>query len=160
MASASFTAPDVTAGTTETLTFRLTVSDGPLASTDDVDVLVSENQILAGRLFYELPQPNPNCRGLNFNNLLQKPVRRMTVLLLDSGNNVLDSTVSADDGSYQFSAVPPNTDVRIRVRAELVQAGAQSWEAYVRDNTAHTGGVPQINQRPIYEVQWGSDEYR
>ena len=154
MASASFTAPEVTAGSPETLTFRLTVSDGPLASTDDVDVLVSENQILAGRLFYELPQPNPICHGLNFNNLLQKPVRRMTVLLLDSANTVLDTSTTGDDGSYQFSSVPQNTNVRVRVRAELVQSGAQSWQVYVRDNTSHTNGVPQLNLRPIYEVQW------
>jgi hypothetical protein len=154
MASASFMSPDVTAGSPETLTFRLTVSDGSFITTDDIDVVVSENQLLAGRLFYELPPPNAACRGLDFNNVLEKPARRMTVLLLDSSNAVLDTTVTADDGYYQFSAVPQNTNVRVRIRAELVQSGVQSWEVNVRDNTAHTNGVPQINQRPIYEVQW------
>ena len=154
MASASFTSPDVTAGSPETLSFQLTVSDGSLTTTDDVDIVVSESQILAGQLFYELPQPNPGCLGLNFNNILEKPARRMRVSLLDSGGAVLDSTITADDGSYQFLAVPPNTDVRIRVRAELVEAGSPSWEVYVRDNTSHTNGDPQLNQRPVYEVQW------
>ena len=155
MAAASFMAPDVTAGSPETLTFRLTVSDGTLSSTDDIDVVVSQNQFLAGRLFYELPQPNPGCRGLDFSNILEKPARGMTVLLLDAANNVLDTTTTSYDGSYRFSPVPPSTDVRIRVRAELVQSGTQSWVVYVRDNTSHTNGVPQINERPIYEVQWG-----
>ena len=111
-------------------------------------------QLLSGRLFYELPQPKLQCRGLNFSNVLQMPVRRMTVLLLDSANTVLDTTISGDDGSYQFSDVPPSTNVRVRVRAELVQSGAQSWEVYVRDNTSHTNGTPQLNERPIYDVQW------
>ncbi len=124
------------------------------SSGSDDDVPVSENQLLAGRLFYELPQPNASCIGLNFNNPPEKPARRMTVMLLDSANTVLDTSTTGDDGSYQFSGVPQNTDVRVRVRAELVQSGAQSWEVYVRDNTSHTNGVPQINQRPIYEVQW------
>lgn len=154
-AAASFMAPDVTPGSPETLTFQLTVSDGTLSTTDEVDVVVAQNQFLAGRLFYELPQPNPNCQGLNFNNILEKPARRMTVMLLDSGGSILDTSTTDDDGSYRFSAVPENTDVRIRVRAELVQSGVQSWEVYVRDNTSHANGVPRINQRPIYEVQWG-----
>jgi hypothetical protein len=155
MASASFTAPDVASGSPETLTFQLAVSDGSFSTTDTVNVLVSQSQVLAGRLFYELPQPNGNCRGLDFNNVLEKPARRMTVLLLDAANNVVDTSVTGDDGSYQFFDVPRNTDVRIRVRAELVQSGAQSWEVYVRDNMSHTNGVPQLDQRPIYEVQWG-----
>jgi hypothetical protein len=154
MAAASFMAPDVIAGSPETLTFQLTVSDGSLDSTDTIDVVVSQSQFLAGQLFYELPQPNADCRGLNFSNVLQKPARRMTVLLLDASNNVLDTSTTGDDGSYRFSSVPPNTDVRVRIRAELVQSGAQSWQVYVRDNTSHTNGVPRINERPIYEVQW------
>ena len=132
MAAASFMAPDVTAGSPETLTFRLTVSDGTLSSTDDIDVVVSQNQFLAGRLFYELPQPNPGCRGLDFSNILEKPARGMTVLLLDAANNVLDTTTTSYDGSYRFSPVPPSTDVRIRVRAELVQSGTQSGCAGTR----------------------------
>ncbi len=156
MASASFTAPDVTAGSPETLTFELTVSDGRFNTTDTVDIVVAESQVLAGRLFYELPPPNAACRGLDFNNLIQKPARRMTVMLLDPANNVLDTTTSGDDGSYQFIDVPQNTNVRVRVRAELVQAGTPSWQVYVRDNTSHTNGVPQLDQRPVYEVQWAA----
>ena len=154
MASASFTAPDVVVGSPETLTFELTVSDGSLSTTDIVDVVVSQRQFLAGQLFYELPQPHADCRGLNFNDVLQKPARRMTVLLLDASNNILDTTTTGDDGSYRFSDVPHNTDVRVRIRAEMLQSGVQSWTVYVRDNTSHTNGLPQINQRPIYEVQW------
>lgn len=112
------------------------------------------SQVLSGQLFYELPQPNAGCQGLNFNNVLEMPVRRMGVSLLDSGGTVLDSTVTGDDGSYRFDGVPENTDVRIRVRAQLVESGTPRWEVYVRDNTSHTNGDPQLNERPIYEVQW------
>lgn len=43
-AAASFSAPDVTAGTPETLRFRLTVSDGELSTNATVDITVEENE--------------------------------------------------------------------------------------------------------------------
>ena len=132
----------------------LAACGGGSDSSDTDDIVESQDQSLAGHIFYELPQPQPDCRGLNFNKVLQMPARRMTVLLLDAANSILDRSTTGDDGSYRFSDVPPNTDVRVRVRAELLQSGAQSWEVYVRDNTSHTNGVPQLDQRPIYEVQW------
>ena len=108
---------------------------------------------VAGRLTYERPLPNQGCRGYDFSFIFDRPVRRATALLLDAANNVLGTTQTDDDGNYSFTGVPANTDVRIRVRAELVQdSGPQTWEVYVRDNTSNT--AVGLENRPIYEVQW------
>ena len=70
-------------------------------------------------------------------------MRLATVWLLDAANTVLAETTTDLDGNYEFSTVNAFTDVRVRVRAELVQtAGPQTWEVYVRDNTADGKGPP------------------
>jgi hypothetical protein len=159
-AQPSFTAPDVAPGAIERLTFELTVDDGTDAATDSVTVNVSEFQSLvtvAGRLTYEFPRPDAACR-LNFASPDLLPVRLATVLLLDAAGNRLAASTTDIDGNYSFSGITANTDVRVRVRAELVQtSGPQTWEVYVRDNvwdTATMGPAPSLPDRPIYEVQW------
>ena len=156
-ATPSFTAPDVGPGAIVALTFELTVDDGRDTATDIVVVSVSEPLSLvsvAGRLTYERPLPNQGCRGYDFSFVFDRPVRRATVLLLDAANNILGTTQTDDDGNYSFADVPANTDVRVRVRAELVQdSGPQTWEVYVRDNTSNTSSP--LPSRPIYAIQWG-----
>ena len=155
--TASFTAPDVAPGTTITLTFQLTVTDGAASATDTVVVNVVEALSLvtvSGRLTYERPGFNFRCRGLDFNNITLEPVRRATVLLLDSAGNELAASRTDDNGTYAFAGINANTDVRVRVRAELLQtSGPQTWEVYVRDNTVDTG--PSFATRPIYVIEWG-----
>jgi hypothetical protein len=108
---------------------------------------------VSGVVNYEFPPPNtaPSiCDGLDFNAVQTRPIRRATVQLLQSpGDAVLGSRVSSETGAYSFT-VATQTDVKLRVRAELKQGGAQSWDVEVRDNTLHTNGQPVLNQRALY----------
>lgn len=154
-----FTSPDVATGVTETLTFELTVSDGTDSATDTVNVRVSEGLAavtVAGKLTYEFVPPNTNCRGLNFNAIETRPIRGVTVQLVDANDdtNVFDTSITDDNGDYSFSDVASSTDVRIRVRAELKRAGTPGWDVEVRDNTSATGDP--LDQRPVYVIQWPS----
>ena len=106
---------------------------GPTNSAPSAPVMVS------GTLNYEFVRPNyvgpPNdCRGLNFNDIETRPIRGATVQLLSAGGAVLQSTTASDSGTYSFSNVDANTDVSIRVRAELKQTGTPGWDIEVRDN--------------------------
>jgi len=153
-ASASFTAPDVAAGSPEVLTFQLSVSDPDgLNSTDQVSVTVQEppsNVLISGNLLYEFPPPNPMCQGLNFAGTELRPIRQATVQLLDAAaTTVLDSTVSDDAGAYTMTA-PGGTDVIVRIRAELKRAGAAPWDVEVRNNVDTSPTAPPLDQRPIY----------
>jgi len=60
---------------------------------------------------------------------------------------VLGSASTSETGSYAF-VVPGSTEVFLRVRAELKQGGAQSWDVEVRDNTMNTGSP--LTARPLY----------
>ena len=153
MANASFVAPNVAAGG-ETLTFQLAVNDGTATAADTVDVTVSEAAAVvtvSGIVSYEFVPPNNNCQGLNFGSIQTRPIRAATVQLIDAGGgNVIDSTVAADDGGYSFSNVDGNTDVRLRVRAELKRTGAPSWDVEVRDNVDTSPSPPPLGSRPLY----------
>jgi hypothetical protein len=163
-AQSSFTAPGVTAGNTLILGFQLTVDDGITSATDSVEVTVSEGLpvvTVAGKLQYEFVPPNANCRGLNFNRIQQRPIRGATVQLLDGHNetNVLDTARTDANGDYAFSNVAADTDVRIRVRAELKKTGSPGWDVEVRDNVLKNPddpNAPRLSNRALYVVQWDS----
>ena len=160
-AMASFTAPDVVAGSPEMLTFQLTVSDGMASSTDSVNVTVAEPQVqvmVSGTVNYEFVPPEANCSGLNFAGTFNRPIRGATVQLLDSGNNVLSTMIAGDDGSYAFNNIDANTIVRLRVRAELQQAGTPGWDVEVRDNfiagasDSDVPAPPALGTRALYTL--------
>jgi hypothetical protein len=155
-ANADFVAPDVAAGVPEVLTFQLTVTDAAgLASSDTVEVTVQEPAAavtISGIMQYEFPPPNAGCNGLNFGNIQLRPIRQATVQVLDdSGTNVLDSDVTDDLGAYSVT-VNASTNVILRVRAEIKQAGTPSWDVEVRNNVVDPAdpNPPALDQRPIY----------
>jgi len=156
-AQASFTAPDVAAGSPETLTFELRVSDGTASATDSVAITVEEpgaTVTVSGTVSYEFVPPNPNCNGLNFGATMDRPVRSATVQLIKaSDDTIIDSTVSSDLGDYSFSGVEKNTIVRVRARAELKRQGTPGWDVEVRNNVDTKPNPPPLASRPIYVIE-------
>lgn len=95
-----------------------------------------------------MPQRALNCDGLNFTSPTLRPIRGATVEIVDATNNaVLGTDVTDASGDYA-ATVDPNTDVFVRVRSELKQAGSPSWDVEVRNNTLSTN-LP-LAQRPLY----------
>jgi hypothetical protein len=160
-AAASFLAPDVIAGSPEVLTFELTVSDGRASATDAVIITVQEPAgvvSVSGRINYEFVPPAANCRGLDFNDTIVRPVRGATVQLIDTLNDsVLASTVADGEGNYAFAGVDAGITVRLRVRAELKKtAGTARWDVDVRDNVDRGANPPPLQQRPLYVIESGN----
>ncbi|MDX1499213.1 MAG: hypothetical protein R3176_04920 [Woeseiaceae bacterium] len=159
-ATASFTAPDVAAGSPEVLTFELTVSDGQVPVRDSVNITVREPgspSRIAGTVSYEFVPPNANCRGLNFAATETRPMRQVTVQLLDSASgSVLATTVADDAGEYAFDDVDNVNPVRLRVRAELKKTnGLTRWDVEVRDNVDTGPSPPPLASRPLYVLESG-----
>jgi hypothetical protein len=109
---------------------------------------------ISGTVQYEFVPPNANCQGLDFASTLVKPIRGATVQLVDASNTELARTVSGDDGSYSFANVAANTDVRLRVRAELKRTGSPGWDVEVRDNVVdpNDSNPPALADRPLYAM--------
>lgn len=147
----TFAAPVVT-GAPITLEFALEVDDGPFSDTDNVLIIISGaagTATVSGRVNYQFVPPNANCAGLNFAGTISRPIRHATLQLLDSATGtVLASGMSNDAGEYTLVGLETNRNVRLRVRAELKQAGAPGWDVEVRDNTGST--TQALPSRPLY----------
>jgi len=160
IAEPSFTSPDVAPNATETLSFQLTIGDGADSASDTVDILVQEalSQVtIAGTVSYEWVPTSHNgntCFGLDFAATTSRPIRAAPVQLLDAGNAVLATTVAGEDGSYSFDNIAANTDVRVRVRAELQRTGSPNWDVQVRDNIDDPNFPLPLQNRPLYAAQW------
>jgi hypothetical protein len=72
-------------------------------------------------------------QGLVYSQTAAAPARGVTVELLQ-GSSVTASTTTDALGRYSFGNVAPNTDVSVRVRAEMLRVGTPSWEFSVVDN--------------------------
>jgi hypothetical protein len=109
---------------------------------------------VSGIVAYEFVPPNAQCQGLNFSGIQVRPIRAATVQLLDSNGAVIDTTTSDDSGNYLFVDVASNTDVRLRIRAELKRSGQPGWDVDVRDNVVDLQDTspPTLESRPLYTI--------
>lgn len=108
---------------------------------------------ISGKAQYQLPPPEPGCIGLDFGAVQLRPIRQATIQLVAAlDDSVLDSAVTDDTGGFSLTT-DPETNVYIRVRAELKRTGAPAWDVEVRDNTVTetaTGTPLDLAQRPLY----------
>jgi PKD repeat protein len=115
-------------GATANTTRTVTVTDGPPPDT----------VTLSGQVTYDRVPFETSGDGLDYAGTEALPARGVVVQLLNSGGTALATTVTGDDGRYQFNA-PASTSVRVRVRARLLRtsggAGQPGWDVRVNDNT-------------------------
>lgn len=101
----------------------------PSQSQPPIDVTVS------GSLMFERVPLNPNTNGLDYNNSFNQPIRGAIVQLLGANGAVLQTARADETGRYSFT-VTSDTQVRVSVRAELLETGANDFDVQVRDNTS------------------------
>ncbi len=108
---------------------------------------------ISGRAFYEFPPPRAGCQGLDFDAVQQRPIRQASVQVLDAATDaVLDAGVTTDTGEFELT-VTGNTQVYIRVRAELKRTGNPGWDVEVRDNAFTGNGTLNLEERPLYALE-------
>jgi hypothetical protein len=108
---------------------------------------------VSGTVSYEFVPPNAGCSGLNFSATIVRPVRGATVVMLNSSDGEMARTIASETGAYSFANVAPDTQVRIRVLAELKASGTASWDVEVRDNFDTSPTAPPLASRPLYSME-------
>ena len=147
------------AGNEGTGTLTVTMTPEPVAS----------NVTVSGKLTYDRVPFNTSTNGLNFNGVVQLPIRQAPVELLNAAGTVLESTVSDDNGDYSFT-VESGQDVRVRVRSEVQKGAPNEINLKVVDNTSSDAlyalqgtlaEVPNVNQRRDLNAGsgWGGSSY-
>jgi len=120
---------------TGTDSFTFTVNDG---TTDSTEATVSINIVnssvnLTGKITYDYVPGSAS--GLDYANIVQKPVRNAVIELIDDNGNVLQETRTDVDGNYTFENISSNSEVKVRISAKMLQTGTPAWDVKVVDNT-------------------------
>lgn len=89
---------------------------------------------ISGNLSYDFVPHNSNNIGLDYAATEARPIRGVTVELLNENAQIIAQTEASASGSYQFN-VAANTLVQVRVKAHLVNSGLPGWDVSVNDNT-------------------------
>ena len=106
-------------------------SPSPPPSSSSVDKVV-----LSGKITYDFV-PFSSNGGLDYNNIIKKPIRGTVVDAVDAGGSVIATAISDSTGAYSMS-IAKSQKVKIRVSAKMYQAvatGKSSWDFEVKDNT-------------------------
>ncbi len=91
---------------------------------------------ISGRITYDRVPHEAVGGGLDYDAITVMPVRGANLVLLDGSGDAINKTKTDDNGEYQIEA-PENTNVRIRVLAELQNTGeAPNWDISATDNTS------------------------
>ena len=104
-----------------------TVSAAPPPSPTVSSVTVS------GKLTYDRV-PHAQDSTLDYANTAALPIRGVIVEAVDGAEQVIASTTSDEAGAYRLS-VDADTDIRLRVKAQLLSTSAARWDVKVTDNT-------------------------
>ena len=123
---------------------------------------------VSGQVTFDFVPAVPG-QGLSYAGTVARPARGVTVELLQAGA-VSASTTTTPTGDYSFAGVPANTEVSLRVRAELLRVGAPSWDFRVVDNlnsdalytlagAAFNTGEASVTRNLHAASGWGGSSY-
>jgi len=124
---------------------------------------------LSGQITYDRV-PHTTSSGLDYANTVKSPARGVIVEAVSAAGSVLETTSSDINGNYSFT-LEPNTDIRIRTKAQIFSNASVSWDFKVTDNTqsnqlyvlqgslASTGSAAQQSRNLHAPHGWSSQGY-
>lgn len=92
----------------------------------------SGNIVLSGTITFDRV-PHASDHSLDYSNITQAPARGVTIQAV-CGSQTYATGKTGSDGSYSLS-VPNQSDMQLRVLAQMKQSGTPSWDFSVVDNT-------------------------
>jgi len=130
---------------------------------------IGNSVALTGKATYESV---PNTNGpLVYSATSVKPVRGAMLEVLDATSSAQLAVTTTDDSGAYSVAVPANTAIVVRVRAQLTRTGSfPSWDVSVRDNTqgnalysmqssAFSSGATALTRDLRADTGWGGASY-
>ena len=91
---------------------------------------------VTGRISYDKVPFSAAGQGLDYNSIIDAPVRGAVVEAIDnaSGTTILATTTTDANGAYSLTP-PTGQAFFLRVKAQLLQSGAPSWNFRIVNNT-------------------------
>jgi hypothetical protein len=149
-------------------------SDGGITETATKNVTILDaggtNVSISGKIRFE-SVPTTQSNGLDYSSIIKKPCRGIVVeAIRTSDETVIDSTSTDSSGVYRVS-VPSNTEISIKLKAQMVKTGTPSWDFRIVDNTddkslysavgsSFDSGTVNISNKSYYmPCGWGGTSY-
>jgi hypothetical protein len=105
---------------------------------------------VSGRISYDKVPFATFGQGLDYNSVIDAPVRGAVVEAIDNSNGTTILATTTTDASGNYSFTPPNSTFFLRVKAQLLQAGSPGWNFRVVNNT---------NSDALYAMQSAARTY-
>ena len=133
----SGTAVTAAVAVTTIYTLTCTGTGGSASNSTTVSVAPSGSLTVSGQVTFDRVPFSATARGgLDYTRTTPAPARGVSVEGIAASNgSVLASATTDASGLYSF-VVAPNTDLFVRVKAQMQRAGSPGWSFSVRDNTA------------------------
>ena len=131
--SSTITPPPMSAAPTATSTSAptTTMTPSPTPTTS-----VSAPQVtLNGKITFDNVPHNDQGLGLDYSSTFQAPARGVVVSLVDANNNVIDQTITNQNGDYEFT-VASSINIKVQAFANLLAPTGRDWDVKVTDNTS------------------------
>lgn len=109
---------------------------GDNQSSDHSNVIQPETEEITGRITFDLVPFNTITSGLNYSQTKVSPARGILVEAMDASANKVGSTTTDSNGYFSLN-VDANSNLRLRVSAQLKQTSDPSWDVKVTDNTSN-----------------------
>lgn len=167
-----YTAPTTTSDLTDTCT--ATVSDAAgnqvtASFTASVTGVATPTSVkISGQVTFDLVPLNTTTNGLDYDATIISPSRGVTVQAVDGASAVLATTVTDENGNYSLD-VNPNTDIRIRALAEMIQTTGAQWDVKVVSDDANniyaiqgsltSSGATDTTRNLRAQSGWGGTSY-
>ena len=133
--TAPTTATDVTSTCTATAGDAAGNSGSGMLTANVTGVVPGTKVTISGATTFDFVPFQADNTGLDYNNIQQRPIRGHVVEALNSAGGIIVSGVTDSTGNYSLE-VDPNTQVRIRVKAQLLKSTGNTWDARAIDNTS------------------------
>jgi hypothetical protein len=105
---------------------------------------------VTGRISYDKVPFSAFGSGLDYNSVIDAPVRGAVVEAIDNANGTTILATTATDANGSYSLSPPNgSNFFLRVKAQLLQMGVPGWNFRILNNTNNDAlYVMQSTPRP------------
>lgn len=96
----------------------------------------TETEEISGRITFDLVPFNTFTSGLDYSQTKVSPARGILVEAMDASANKVGSTTTDSNGYFSLN-IDANSNLRLRVSAQLKQTSDPSWDVKVTDNTSN-----------------------
>ncbi len=98
------------------------------------DATPSSTVVVSGVISFDFV-PADKVLGLVYSSTIHKPARGIRIEGINAADSSVLSTMNTDGSGNYSVTVPVNTNIKIRIKAQMLKTGTPSWDFQVVDNT-------------------------